>query len=345
MKTLMIKILLTYISLFIFNVLFAQDKIILTSGRKLDCKIIGEDSINIYVILHKSGEDFNTSINKKYIQSVNADKIEKVREKEDEKSRIKNEEKVEIEQKVVGSPIDSSIVFPHKNFVYLFSGKKIESINNFEYREPFIGSNYFIVDNDKYPSSEVAFYHDYIGYYANIKKLTAFEQNNFAERVIAGRINVYEYTRYNAPMMMGGGYSGGGMMAGGYGGAGMMVGGGTQTSSYYNRDFRELKKISYGNLILDLNDNPKCVSLLNEYHKASNNKILWAVTGSAFLIAGLVVASNQVKAVNGGETDKQQNYFITYSLFGGFIASYTVAIVFHYKKGDKLILAIKKYNE
>jgi hypothetical protein len=52
------------------TICFAQDKIILNSGRKLDCKILDQDSTSVKIILHSNKGDNNTSIEKKFIQSV-----------------------------------------------------------------------------------------------------------------------------------------------------------------------------------------------------------------------------------------------------------------------------------
>jgi len=49
---------------------FSQDKIIFTSGKERKCFILNEDSSIVKVILFKDGKNFNTSINREYIQSI-----------------------------------------------------------------------------------------------------------------------------------------------------------------------------------------------------------------------------------------------------------------------------------
>ena len=48
----------------------AQDNIILKNGEKIDCKITGEDTANVYIVFQKDGNDINTLVYKKEIYLI-----------------------------------------------------------------------------------------------------------------------------------------------------------------------------------------------------------------------------------------------------------------------------------
>lgn len=211
-------------------------------------------------------------------------------------------------------------------FIYLFNGQK-KDIKSIEYKKSFLDYDYFLIDSVKINPNTIKFYNDALGFHAYIGNIYLLDGCPFANRIIQGKINVYEYIETNF-------YSNG-------------VGNSSSSKSilFYNRDYQDVKEVSYRNLINDLNDNSESVRILNEYHKESMNQLKCYFLGSAFVIAAIAVLSKQIQAVKSGESKSQQHYSITGSLFGGGLACIGIGVVYHFKKGDKLNLAIEAYNK
>ncbi len=83
------------------------------------------------------------------------------------------------------NPGDSSLYY-----IELFDRQKIYG-QLIYLKHPWFGKSHFWVDSTRYAISQVKFYRNHIGYFANVKPLMLFKPDVFAERIIEGKINMY----------------------------------------------------------------------------------------------------------------------------------------------------------
>lgn len=173
---------------------------------------------------------------------------------------------------MVAQEVDQS-----KNFLYFFNGT-VQYAKTIDYKRPvFLGSASFRVDQDKQAVTNVKFYKNETGFFANTVNITG--SNLFSERIRKGKINLYEtaQTVYNP-----GTYNAG---------TGMFMGGGgssTKLKYYYNKGFEDLKRANYTNLLVDLADNPESMKHMLEYKKVKNTQTGFIVAGSGLVLVGII---------------------------------------------------------
>ncbi len=162
-------------------------------------------------------------------------------------------------------------------FVYLFNNQIITG-NAVTYKNPIFKSSYILVDETEYKSGTVKFYQNEQDFFANTLGITS--RNHFVPRIQQGRVNLYEYNEtehnpgfYNAN-------------------TGMMTGGGSRQKIvyYYNSGFGDLKKATYSNLNVDLQDNPEAMLYLDKYKKTNNlSRGLYVGAGALMLIGTISI--------------------------------------------------------
>lgn len=218
-----------------------------------------------------------------------------------------------------------------KEFIYLFSEKKIES-NNIKIVEKTFSNNYFVVDAKEFKSEEVAFYKNEKGFFANIKNLSLFGGSAYAQREVTGKINLFSKEFTTNSMIMGPN----GMMMGGFGTN-------TSVSYYYNKgEFGVLKKTNFNNLKIDLNDNPNSIIHLNKYKSISQRGTILYVVGGIIATVGLATFINKTANVPSDEVTGLGGSYAALGVgFGTILVNY-----FTTKDKQKYIeKAIEVYNE
>lgn len=167
----------------------------------------------------------------------------------------------------------------NKNYLYLYSDSIIYA-NRIQLRPDFSGYWQLRVDSRRIPVDQVKFFNNEDGFFANTKKLTFTRTSQFSERIIEGKINLYQERPYD-PFSYDRSYRHGyGYRPGRYPAVDM--------SMYYNKGYTDLKKVNYNNLKYDMADNPESMKFLNKYRKSASRSKIMYVTAGASIIAGFV---------------------------------------------------------
>lgn len=209
----------------------------------------------------------------------------------------------------------SAQVQPGQNFLYLYSDSIIYA-KKILLRPDFSGYWQLRVDSRRVPADQVKFFSNEDGFFANTRRLTFMRDTEFSERIIEGKINVYQERIYD-PFFYERGY--------GYGNRYGYARTNVNLSMYYNKGFDDLKKVNYRNLKNDLADHPVSLGYLNSYRKKSNlSKIMYGAAGAS-LIGGLisfVAKGSSKKDLQMGHgfgsmpSIKEQNYTASFVLMG-----------------------------
>jgi len=219
-----------------------------------------------------------------------------------------------------------------KGFIHLFSGETIPVDNVQQESKTFSGS-YFMVGEKKYKNEEVQFYKNERGFFGNIKELSFTGSSVFAERYVAGNINLFdkEFTSMQAPTI-----GAGGMMTGG-------LGVNSTVSYYYNKgEFGSLKKSNYKNLKVDLKDNLDSMVHLNKFKSVSQRETLLYILGGGIMAVGVGLLINNTTDVPEDVTPKLGGSFAVIGIgFGTIITNYLTTV----NKHEHIEKAIKLYNQ
>ncbi|MCX2452101.1 hypothetical protein OQX61_12585 [Pedobacter sp. PLR] len=163
-----------------------------------------------------------------------------------------------------------------KNYLYLFSDSVIYA-KKIQLRPDFSGYWQFKADSRRVPVDQVKFFNNEDGFFANTRKLSFIGETSFSERVLEGKINLYQERPYD-PYMYRRGYSS-------YGPNRQYP---ANLSMYYNKGYGDLKRVRYKNLAEDMADHPESMQFLNDYKKSTSLSKIMYVTAGASIIAGFV---------------------------------------------------------
>jgi len=157
-----------------------------------------------------------------------------------------------------------------RDFLYLFSDSIIYA-NDIQFRPDFSGNLRLRVDARNVPIGQVKFLNSKEGFFANTRKMGTMRVEEFAERIIAGRINIFQerpLSYFSAPVVSSNG------------------------NRYYNKGYTDLKRLNYANLKRDMTDNPSSMDMLRAYRRGMNTTALLYVTGVASLLAAPFVGTS-----------------------------------------------------
>lgn len=169
-------------------------------------------------------------------------------------------------------------VHESKNFIYLYSDSVIYA-KDIRLRPDFSGYLQLRADSRKVPTEQVKFFSNEDGFFANTRRLHFGSTTSFSERIIEGKINVFQQEDYypyqydhryrrnryidRRPQAV-------------------------DVKMYYNKGYADLKKANYHNLSADMADNPKAMDMLKNYRKSINTgKTMYIVAGAA-IVSGLI---------------------------------------------------------
>lgn len=213
-----------------------------------------------------------------------------------------------------------------RNFVYFFTDSVLYG-RNVELNSSFTRGLYLMCDTIKINPDQVKFFRGETGFFANTIRLKYSGTSSFCERIRRGRINLYErdVTSSSPGMYTNGRYTSGTS---------------TRTiNNFYNKDFGNLKKANYNNLVADLSDNPESMLYLDKYKKTARKQHIFQIAGGALLVGGLVaLISAQNKPVN------SPDYTPGVILIGTGAASMWVGYFVYLSKPKHLRNAIDVYN-
>ena len=183
-----------------------------------------------------------------------------------------------------------------KNFLYLYSDSTIYA-QRIRLGPDFTGSWALRVDSRRMPTKEVKFFQDNNGFYANTKNLNFSGASSFAERIIDGKINLYQQVFYEDVPYEGDDHR--------FSGVRREV---VNTRMFFNKGFSDLKRVNYDNLSLAMSDNQQSLDLLKSYRKSMN-------AGTAMYVAAGATALGCIATVL-SDNSFNNNYTGTYILLG-----------------------------
>lgn len=163
-----------------------------------------------------------------------------------------------------------------RNFIYLNSDSVIHA-DRIRLRPDFGGSLVLRADSRRVPLEQVKFFNNEDGFFANTRKTDLFAGNSFSERIVKGKINLYQEVAYDpvpyeldyyrfrdrAPRAI-------------------------STRMFYNKGYSDVKKVSYASLKMDMGDHPKSLDFLESYRKGKQVGTIMYVAAGAAILAGLV---------------------------------------------------------
>ncbi len=226
-----------------------------------------------------------------------------------------------------------------KNYLYLYSDSVIYA-RKIQLRSDYSGYWQIRADSRRIPVDQVKFFNNEEGFFANTRKLTFTRTTEFSERIIEGKINLFQERPYD-PYAYNWRHSHHNNRATPI-----------NLSIYYNKGFGDLKKVNYKNLKDDLSDHPESMEFLNNYRKNANLSKVMYVSAGASAIAGLayflVQGKSQMNSTSGpgfGQSSiKEVNFapaFILLGLSAGFALG---GFVFQTSGPKHIESAIESYN-
>lgn len=198
-------------------------------------------------------------------------------------------------------------VRPSESFIYLFSDSVIHA-NRITLRPDPLNSLQLRADSRRIPLHQVKFINNEDGFFANTRKQTFVGDTQFAERIIEGKINLFQEISYT-PYQYDYGYR-----------SSYRKHDAVNIHMYYNKGYEDLKKVSYKNLKADMSNNLQSLEFLKQYKKSLNTRNrLYAGAGLSFLASVLAITLNTKKS-------KQSDSF-TYAFGPSKEPNYTAGLV------------------
>lgn len=230
-----------------------------------------------------------------------------------------------------------------RNFVYLYSDSVVYA-KKVILRPDGFGSWQLRADSKRIPRDRIKFFNSNEGFFANTRKLNFVRTAGFSERIIEGKINLFQQTNYD-PMRYEYGY--------GFSERRQQP---VDVRMYYNKGYGDLKKVGYSNLKMDMSDNAESMRLLDGYRKTLNtSKALYTAAGVS-IIAGLVsflVKGNETQLSsdfpdfgkpNMGSSIKKANFTGSFLLLGLGAGLAVGGVTIHSSASKRLENAVNSYN-
>ena len=223
----------------------------------------------------------------------------------------------------------------NSDYIYLFNDS-IVNADRVTLRPSIYGTLQIRADSRQIPLNQVKFINNRDGFFATTDKMSILQPSSFAERVIEGKVNLFqsvpdelfmrdrwhrnEYVRGSTPALY----------------------------MYYNKGNGDLKKVRYATLVEDLSDNKESIDLLTAYRKNTNtSKILYASAGVS-IVAGLVsflTAGSKNHANFVPKLGKQANFTPSFIFLGLSPALALGGYLTQLSGRQKLERAIDSYNK
>ncbi|RYG29722.1 MAG: hypothetical protein EOO01_37810, partial [Chitinophagaceae bacterium] len=170
-----------------------------------------------------------------------------------------------------------------RDFLYLYSDSIVYA-NHIKFQPDFSGNLRVQVDSRNFPIAQVKFLSTNDGYFANARRIGLFTTEAFLERIMEGRINVFqERPPVQVPFLLGAL-----ALPGTHYGAESS----RPLSLYYNKGFEDVKNLNYNNLKRDLADNPKSMDMLLAYKRGKNLSTMAYIAGAASIVGAAMVATS-----------------------------------------------------
>ena len=177
---------------------------------------------------------------------------------------------------------------PRAHFVGLNNGQRVYA-KRVQIKSPLLKSNYFLLDDSiRFATEAVKYYQNEDGFFLKISD--PYGRDDFAERLISGRISKYYISKTYYNNMYGPGYGYGGY--GGFGGYGW--GGPSRRNIYFfSKDDGPLQSYSFNNLVEAMSDNAGSVAMLERYRTGKRIENGVSLVGAGLLIYGFTQSFRQ----------------------------------------------------
>ena len=223
-----------------------------------------------------------------------------------------------------------------RNFLYFYSDSTVYA-QKIRLRPDFTGGWSLRADSRRVPVSQVKFFNNEDGFFANTRKLNLLGQASFAERIIEGKLNIYQEVVYDDAPIEAEYY--------GFRDYRRQV---VNNRMFMNKSYNDLKKVNYRNLNEAMADNPKSLALLRQYRNTQIAGIaMYVAAGAAIIASGITLMSEGKQA---GTTFGGMPKYADRSYTGSFVllglgAGLSIGGYFVGQSGKKNIeRAIDNYN-
>lgn len=201
-------------------------------------------------------------------------------------------------------------VRPSESFIYLFNDSVIHA-NRVTLRPDPLNSLQLRADSRRIPLHQVKFINNEDGFFANTRQQTFVGDTQFAERIIEGKINLFQEISYT-PYQYDYGYR-----------SSYRKHDAVNIHMYYNKGYDNLKKVSYNGLKEAMANNPQSMEFLKLYKKSlTTRNTLYAGAGLSLLASILAITLN-TKRTKQSDTftyafgpSKEPNYVAGLALLG-----------------------------
>ncbi|MGQ7857280.1 hypothetical protein ACUN24_23820 [Pedobacter sp. WC2501] len=172
-----------------------------------------------------------------------------------------------------------------RNFLYFYSDSTVYA-QKIRLRPDLTGGWSLRADSRRIPVSQVKFFNNQDGFFANTRKLSLLGEASFAERIIEGKLNLYQEVIYDDVLMEGEYY--------GFRDYRRQA---VNNRMFINKGYSDLKRVNYRNLNEVMADNPKSLALLRRYRNTKITGIAMYVAAGAAIIASGVSLMSEGKQV------------------------------------------------
>mgnify|MGYP006169943827 CR=1 FL=1 len=218
-----------------------------------------------------------------------------------------------------------------KNFLKLYSDSTIYA-QKIRLRPDFGGSWVLRVDSRRIPVQQVKYFNNEDGFFANTKKLQFYGKTTFAERIISGKVNLFQEVVYNPVAFEPDYYR---FKDRGYQSMGSKM--------YYTKGISDLNKINYSNLSLDMLDNPRSIDLLKSYRRSKRTgAMMYVAAGAAFIVGTVKFFTDNKVSDPDFSVDGDNMSFALWGLGGGLAAGGYFIEKSGYRNVER---AIDNYNQ
>lgn len=180
-----------------------------------------------------------------------------------------------------------------RNFVYFYSDSVLY-VKHVRLRTDIFNSLKLNADSKRLSLEQVKFFNSDGGFFANTKELNAIRTVELAERVVEGKINLFQERSYRKfSSNWGHVYPDRNRDR-------------VDIRMYYNKGYDDLKKVNYRNLKTDMADDANSLDLLEGYRKSTNtSKALYVAAGASIAAA---VITFLVKSNDKGSLSRDHHF-------------------------------------
>lgn len=184
------------------------------------------------------------------------------------------------------APLLHAQVTPVQHEVVLYNGERFSGVK-LSYASPILQPSSFQLDDKSFEASEVAFFRNYHGYFANLNKIYNDRAERYALRIKEGKINLFEevefeaYAEENLAVTEGGDNE---MLAT------------NESFQFFSKGDGEVKKANYKNLRLALADNPESNKEMSVFRNFRYAQIGLVAAGVGILTYEMVRQNDAVNA-------------------------------------------------